>query len=67
MWNRAQQEKFNFYFSKVFFLVLTKLPFWQGDWVLGYHSMNFRQFPDFPVKRKFGKTSKSLKLLSNWL
>ena len=31
-------------FFKSFLLVLTKLPFWQGDWALGYHSMKFRQF-----------------------
>ena len=27
-------------------LVLMKLSFWRGDWALGYHSMEFRQFPD---------------------
>ena len=25
---------------------LTKLLFLQGDWALGYHSMEFRHFPD---------------------
>ena len=27
---------------KCLFLVLTKLSFWQGDWALGYHSMELR-------------------------
>ena len=40
----------NFYFSGVFFggflLVLAGLAFWVGDWALGCHSMEFRQFPD---------------------
>ena len=27
-------------------LVLMKLSFWRGGWALGYHSMEFRQFPD---------------------
>ena len=27
-------------------LVLTKISFWQEDWVLGYYSMEFRHFPD---------------------
>ena len=35
--NRSQ----NIYFS----LILAKSSFWWGDWVLGYHSMEFRHFP----------------------
>ena len=29
-----------------FLLGSTKLLFWQGDWALGYHSMNFKYFAD---------------------
>ena len=45
MSNSTQTEKFNFFFQE-FLPVLTKLSFWQGDWALGYHSINFRHFPD---------------------
>ena len=31
---------------KSFLQVLTKLSFWQEDWVLGYHCMQLKQFPD---------------------
>ena len=44
MWNSTQRKGFNFYFSRVFFLLLTKLSWWRGDWALGYHAMKFRQF-----------------------
>ena len=33
-------------FDKSFLLVLTEFLFWQMDWVLGYHSMEFWDFPD---------------------
>ena len=46
MWNSAPWEKFNFLFFKGFLLVLTKLLFWQKDWALDYHSMEFSHFPD---------------------
>ena len=46
MWNSALWEMFNFCFSRVFLLVLIKFSFWQEGWTLGYHSMNFRHFPD---------------------
>ena len=36
--------KVYFLFFKSFLLVLTKLSFWQGDWILGYHSMSLRYF-----------------------
>ena len=29
-----------------FLKVWTKLSFWQGDWALGYHSLEFGQFSD---------------------
>ena len=29
-----------------FLLVLAKFLFWQGPWILGYHSMKFRHFPN---------------------
>ena len=38
--------KVYFLFFKSFHLVLIKLSFRQGDWVLGYRSMKFRQFPN---------------------
>ena len=38
--------KVSFLFCKNFLLVLTKLSFWQEDWALGYHSINFRHFPN---------------------
>ena len=47
MWNSALSEKFNFCFSWVFLLLLTKISFWQGDWTLGYHSMRFSHFSGF--------------------
>ena len=28
-------------------LVLTKFSFWDGDWALGYNSMESWDFPDF--------------------
>ena len=37
--------KFYFLIFKRFLLVLTKLLFWWEDWVLGYHSVEFRYFP----------------------
>ena len=46
LWNSTQQDKFNFYFFKSFLLVLAKFSFWQKDWALVNHSMEFRQFPD---------------------
>ena len=33
-------------FFKSILLVLTKFSFWQEEWTLGYHSMNFRHFPN---------------------
>ena len=38
--------KVSFLFSRSFLLVLAKLSFWQEDWALGYHSLNFRLFPN---------------------
>ena len=38
--------KVYFLFFKSFLLALTKFSFWQEDWALGYHSMNFRHFPN---------------------
>ena len=38
--------KVSLLFSKSFLLVLTKISFWHGDWALGYHSMEFRHFPN---------------------
>ena len=35
-----------FLFFERFPLVLTKLSFWQGHWVPGYHSLQFGQSPD---------------------
>ena len=29
-----------------FSLILAKSSFWWGDWALGYHSMEFRHFPN---------------------
>ena len=46
MRNIAQQEKFNFCFSRKFLLLLTKISFWQGERALGYRSMEVREFPD---------------------
>ena len=34
------------FFQEFFLLLLTKLLFWQGSWTLGYHSIEFRHFPD---------------------
>ena len=45
VWNSAEREKFNLFF-KSFLLVLTKLSFGLGEWVMGYHSMGFRHFAD---------------------
>ena len=45
MWNSALQKKFNFCFSRVFLLALTKFLFWQRGWALGHHSMRFKHFP----------------------
>ena len=39
-------RKADFIFFKSFLLVLTKLVFWQGDWALSYHPMEFRQSSD---------------------
>ena len=41
MWNSALWEKFNFYFQRVFLLVLTKFSFWEEDWALGHTFMKF--------------------------
>ena len=46
MWSSSLLEKSNFCFSRVFLLALTKFLIWQGDWALGYHSMEFRHSPD---------------------
>ena len=46
MRNSALWEKFNFCFSRVFHLVLTKFSLWKEEWRLDYHSMKFRHFPD---------------------
>ena len=42
MRNFAQQEKFNFCFSRKFLLLLTKISYWQEEWALGYRSMRGR-------------------------
>ena len=44
MSHSALRKKFNFCFSRAFLLVL-KFSFCQGNWALGYHSMEFGQFP----------------------
>ena len=44
-WNSVLQEKFYFCFSRVF-TSIGEFSFWQGGWVMGYHSMGFRHFPD---------------------
>ena len=44
--NVLDKPKFNFYFSGVFLLVLTKFSFWYKDWETGYNSMKFLDFPD---------------------
>ena len=46
MRNSAPRENFNRYFLGTFWLVLTKLLFWQRGWTLGYHSMKFKHIPD---------------------
>ena len=38
--------KIQFLFFKSFLLALTKFLIWQGDWVLGYHSIKCRYSPD---------------------
>ena len=48
MWNSALREKFNFYFFRSFLLVLTKFSFWKNDWALGYNSIKFWNYSDFP-------------------
>ena len=53
--------KVEFLCVKSFILILTKLSFWQGDWALGFHSMELRQFPGVS---KFPKIV-SLKSISN--
>ena len=35
-----------FLFFDWFLLVLVGVSFWSGDWALGYHSLDFRHFPD---------------------
>ena len=64
--------KVQFPFSSSFVLVLTKFSFWQEDWALGYNSTKFKDLPDksseshfisLVVKRKFGRTSISVKIL----
>ena len=35
-----------FLFFDGFLLVLVGVSFWSGDWALGYHSLDFRHFPD---------------------
>ena len=55
-------RKVSFLFFKSFLLILAKPSVWRGDWALGYHSMEFRHFPDtfhFP-------NFLSLKLFGNW-
>ena len=56
--------KDKFLFFKSFLLVLTKLSFWRGEWTLGYHSMEFKHFPEqleillipnFNLNEKIGK------------
>ena len=42
---QRKREKFSFCF-KSFLLVGKRFLFWHGDWALGYHSMEFRHFPD---------------------
>ena len=46
VWNGARREKFHFYFSRVFFIVLESFRFGGGGWAMGYHSVGFRHFPD---------------------
>ena len=48
MWNSTLRYKFNFYFSRVFLLGLTKCFFWYGDYTLGYHFMEFRDVSNIP-------------------
>ena len=43
-WAGAQRGGGWFLFLGSFLLVLVGLLFWRGGWVLGYHSMGFRQF-----------------------
>ena len=43
MWNSAPRENLIAIFRD---LVLTKVLFWEEDWTLGIHSMEFRHFPD---------------------
>ena len=38
--------KVKFLLFKGFLLVQTKFSFWQGEWALGYRSMEFSNFPD---------------------
>ena len=42
----TQYEKILIAIFGTFLLVLTKFLFWQGDMALGYHSMDFRHFPN---------------------
>ena len=44
---KATTGKVAFLFFRSILLLLAKLSIGPGDWALGYHSINFRQFPDF--------------------
>ena len=41
MRNSALRERFNFCFSRVFLVVLTKFSFLQEDWALAYEALKF--------------------------
>ena len=45
--------KVQFLFFKSFLLVLAKVSVWEGDWELGYNSMEFWKFPHFFKFPKF--------------
>ena len=45
MGNSALQEMFNCYFFGLF-ASISKIFILAGDWALGYHSMEFRHFPN---------------------
>ena len=49
VWGGAQRGGggvVKFLFFDRFLLVLVGVSFWSGDWALGYHSLDFRHFPD---------------------
>ena len=52
LWNSALQEKFNFYFSTVFLLVLRKFSFWEEDSAIGYNSIKWWDFSNIAYFRK---------------